>query len=68
MFGPVLGAKPFTPRIMKFTILVKALLLYITMHLVFLAYMYFQRRFFLKKMAKFDTFCPAPKAPGGQET
>jgi hypothetical protein len=33
------GGKPSTPRIMKFTTLVKAFLLYITMHLVFLTYM-----------------------------
>jgi hypothetical protein len=33
------GDKTSTPRIMKFTILVKAFLLYITMYLVFLTYM-----------------------------
>jgi hypothetical protein len=31
--------KTSTPRMMKFTILVKAFLVYITMHLVFLTYM-----------------------------
>jgi hypothetical protein len=40
------GDKTSTPRIMKLTILVKAFLLYITMHLVFLTYMLFQRRRF----------------------
>jgi hypothetical protein len=39
MFGPALGGKTSTPRIMKFTISVMAFLLYITMHLVFLTYM-----------------------------
>jgi hypothetical protein len=39
MFSPALGAKISTPRIMKFTILIKAFLLYITMPLVFLTYM-----------------------------
>jgi hypothetical protein len=33
------GGKTSTPTIMKFTILVEAFLLYITIHLVFLAYM-----------------------------
>jgi hypothetical protein len=33
------GGKTSTPRIMEFTILVKVLLVYITMHLVFLTYM-----------------------------
>jgi hypothetical protein len=33
------GGKTSTPRIMKFTILVKAFLPYITIHLVFLTYM-----------------------------
>jgi hypothetical protein len=33
------GGKTSTPRIMKFTILENAILLYITMHLVFLTYM-----------------------------
>jgi hypothetical protein len=41
MFGPALGATSI-PRIMNFTILVEAFLLYITMHLVFLTYTYFQ--------------------------
>jgi hypothetical protein len=36
---PCLGGKISAPRIMKFTILVEAFLLYITMHLVFLTYM-----------------------------
>jgi hypothetical protein len=36
---PCPGGKTSTPRIMKFTILVEAFLLYITMHLVFLTYM-----------------------------
>jgi hypothetical protein len=35
------GGKTSNPRIMKFTILVEAFLLYITIHLVFLTYMYF---------------------------
>jgi hypothetical protein len=40
MFGPALWAKPLPRgRIMKFTILVKVFLVYITMHLVFLIYM-----------------------------
>jgi hypothetical protein len=36
---PPPGGKTSTPRIMKFKILVKAFLVYITMHLVFLTYM-----------------------------
>ena len=36
---PCPGGKTSTPRIMKFTILVEAFLLYITMHFVFLTYM-----------------------------
>jgi hypothetical protein len=38
-FWPRPGGKTSTLRIMKFTILVEAVLLYITMHLVFLTYM-----------------------------
>jgi hypothetical protein len=38
-FLPRPGGKTSTPRIMKFTILVEAFLLYITMNLVFLTYM-----------------------------
>jgi hypothetical protein len=41
IFGPTLGGKTSTPRIMKFTISVEVSLLYITMHLVFLKYMEF---------------------------
>jgi hypothetical protein len=55
------GGKTSTLRIMKFPILVEAFLLYITKHLVFLTYMYFQRRFFLK-LVNFDTFSPSPNA------
>jgi hypothetical protein len=57
------GGKTSAPRIMRFTILVYAFLLYITMHLVFLTYMWFERKF-KKKMIDFDAFCPAPKGQG----
>jgi hypothetical protein len=60
------GGKTSTLRIMKFTILVEAFLLYIPMPLVFLTYMKFQRRFFFK-LVNFDTFCPARQSPGGKK-
>jgi hypothetical protein len=66
MFDATLGATS-TPRIMKFTILVDTILLYITMYLVFLKYMYFQRRRFFKKLVNFDTVHPAPSVPGGRK-
>jgi hypothetical protein len=39
MFGPALGGKTSTLRIIQFTNLVEAFLLYITMHVVFLTNM-----------------------------
>jgi hypothetical protein len=43
-FWPRPGSKTATSRIINFIILVEAFLLYITMHLGFLANMYFQRK------------------------
>ena len=64
---PGTGGKTSTPRIKKFTILVDAFLLYITMHLVFLKYIQFKRRFF--KSWSIVTFCAPPqRLKGGQET
>jgi hypothetical protein len=57
------GGKTSTPRMMKFTILVDTFLLYITMHLVFLTYMQFQRRRFFLTIGQFWHFLPRPKGP-----
>jgi hypothetical protein len=58
------GGKTSTLRIMEFTILVEDFLLYITMHLVFLTYMYFQRRRFKKNWSILTLFA-LPQRPQG---
>jgi hypothetical protein len=50
---------------MKFTIVVEAFLLYITMHLVFLICAVLEKKIF-ENGPILGTFCPAPKAPGGK--
>ena len=59
------GARTPTPGITKFTILVEAFLLYITMHLVSLRHVRLSRRRFLKIGHFWAVFAPPP---GGQET
>jgi hypothetical protein len=64
------GGKIYTPRIMKFTILVEAFLLYITMHLDFFFYMHavLEKKIFFLKNGQFSHFLPCTKGPRGQET
>jgi dolichyl-phosphate-mannose--protein O-mannosyl transferase len=58
---PCPGSKTPTPRIMKFTTVEEAFLLYITMHLFFFSH-------YVHVVSEKISFCPAPKAPGRQET
>jgi hypothetical protein len=59
------GTKTSTPRILKFTILVEAFLLYITMHSVFPPHVGLLRRF-LKIGQFWVVFALATKPQGGQ--
>ena len=58
------GVRTPTPRITKFTILVKAFLLYITMHLVSLRHVRLLRRRFLKIGHFWAVFAPPPRPQG----
>ena len=61
------GVRTPTPGITKFTILEKAFLLYITMHLVSLKTCAVVKKIF-ENWSLFGSFCPALKVPGVQET
>ena len=60
------GARTPTPGITKFTILVEAFLLYITMHLVSLRHVRLSRRRFLKIGHFWAVFAPPPGPQGGK--
>ena len=60
------GARTPTPGITKFTILVEAFLLYITMHLVSLRHVQLSRRRFLKIGHFWALFAPPPGPQGGK--
>jgi hypothetical protein len=60
MFGSALGSKPLCQRIINFSMLVEAFLLYITIHSVFPPHMRLRRRFLKILGSSF----PALKAPG----
>jgi hypothetical protein len=60
------GVKTATPKIINFTILVVAFLLYITMHSVFPPRAVVEKKIF-ENWSIFGSLYPVLKAPGGQD-